>query len=216
MVQLLGLPIGAIPRGTNDKENGVPMRAPLQLPIPPGQDFQFHVDASTAWGWGAWCLVDGTIYYCFGEWTESEKQLQINPLEMGALFLAHAAFAKVVGNRRLPIDFHHAQTCHAVSIRFRARSDNTPTVSGTNTWQSNSDMMVRILKLLYVDMAHHHSVIDASHVPGEINVGADHLSRGREAEFLTFARSLGASTIVLIPPQDLVSTRAQLSAALGS
>ena len=196
-------------------ENGIPMQAPMQLPIPPDQDFEFYVDASTSWGWGAWCKVGDTIYYCFGEWSPAEKLLEINPLEMGALYLAHKAFADIVHNRRLPIQFRHAQTCHAVSIRFRAKSDNTPTVSGTNTWQSNSAIIVRILKLLYVDMAISRSVIDASHVPGETNFGADRLSRGKEAEFLTFARNR-ASSVVSIASQTLASTRAQLSAALAS
>ncbi|XDV16238.1 hypothetical protein PO909_016039 [Leuciscus waleckii] len=113
-------------------------------------------DASTS-GWGA--LLEGRPF--FGQWSEREKLLHINCLEMMAVDNALRRF-------RPQIAGHHVLV----------RSDNMSVVAYINRQGGiTSRNLYRLAKRLLVWAQHNLRSLRAAHVPGHLNVGPDRLSR---------------------------------------
>ena len=114
-------------------------------------------DASTR-GWGA--LHEGKPIS--GLWTETEKRLHINCLEMKAVALSLRAFLPHIKN-------HHVLV----------RSDNMSVVAYINRQGGlRSYSLHRMAKHLLLWAEHNLSSLRAAHVPGILNLGPDMLSRG--------------------------------------
>jgi len=119
-----------------------------------------YTDASLE-GWGAHCGMDTAQ----GKWTAEESLLNINTLELKAVFLALRAFSQTL-------------TGHVVQVA----TDNTTVVAyinkqgGTKSWD-----LCALLWLIMVYCRQRTISLSARHIPGCINVLADQLSRRGQA-----------------------------------
>ena len=115
-----------------------------------------ETDASLA-GWGAVCQ-DQTIG---GPWTTEEKLLHINCLELLGAKFAVQAFAKDKQN-----------------VVIQLHLDNTTAIAYINHMGgTRSTMLCSMARALWDWCLQRHIFLVASHIPGRINVEADHLSR---------------------------------------
>lgn len=188
------------------RSNGVPLECSLQLPVPPGRDVSFHVDAATTLGFGAWARRGSVVYFMHGLWDERERRVDVNVLEAAALYLACTAFSgrRLMGNMRVGMTFRHASTANAVSARFRAHSDNSATVTLLTSGRSRSTKSIAVAKLLHLHLARNRIAIDAKWIPGETaNGGADDLSRDRVAHFCKRMRSRGLDCVLVQVPVSI-------------
>ena len=113
-------------------------------------------DASTS-GWGA--LLEGRPF--FGQWSEREKLLHINCLEMLAVDNALTRFCPQIKG-------HHVLV----------RSDNMSVVSYINRQGGiRSEKLYRLAERLLVWAQCNLRSLRAAHVPGILNLGPDRLSR---------------------------------------
>ncbi|XDV17738.1 hypothetical protein PO909_023557 [Leuciscus waleckii] len=113
-------------------------------------------DASTS-GWGA--LLEGRPF--FGQWSEREKLLHINCLEMLAVDNALTRFCPQIRG-------HHVLV----------RSDNMSVVVYINHQGGiRSRTLHRLTERLLVWAQHNLRSLRAAHMPGHLNVGPDRLSR---------------------------------------
>jgi ribonuclease HI len=119
-----------------------------------------HTDASLE-GWGAHC----THLHAQGRWSNLERSLHINILELKAVLHAVKAFAKFLINKPVQI-----------------ATDNTTVVAyinkqgGTHSWELCA-LLWRILTWCH----QRNIVLSARHIPGCLNVVADQLSRKGQA-----------------------------------
>ncbi|CAM4735368.1 unnamed protein product [Leuciscus chuanchicus] len=113
-------------------------------------------DASTS-GWGA--LLEGRLF--FGQWSEREKLLHINCLEI------------------LPVDNALTRFCPQIrGHHVLVRSDNMSVVSYINRQGGlRSRNLHRLTERLLVWAQRNLLSLRAAHVPGLLNVGPDRLSR---------------------------------------
>ena len=121
----------------------------------PAPDLRLHSDASSS-GWGAQLLDQ----HVSGVWTDQEKLLHINILEMKALFLALQSFRDVIG--------HHVT----------AMCDNSTVVAyvnkqGGTVSRALCSLTSRLLR--WTESLDIH--LNARYLPGQSNVLADLLSR---------------------------------------
>ncbi|XDV39639.1 hypothetical protein PO909_008842 [Leuciscus waleckii] len=113
-------------------------------------------DASTS-GWGA--LLEGRPF--FGQWSEREKLLHINCLEMLAVNNALTHFCPQIKGRHVLV-----------------RSDNMSVVSYINRQGGlRSRNLYRLAERLLVWAQRNLRSLRAAHVPGLLNIGPDRLSR---------------------------------------
>ncbi|XP_076603674.1 uncharacterized protein LOC143330800 [Chaetodon auriga] len=140
----------------------LPWREPglLQQGSPLGRVFFRKVvstDASLR-GWGALC--EGVAVR--GVWTPAQCRLHINRLELLATLLALKHFCPVL-------------TGHHVLIR----TDNTTVVSYINKQGGTRSLpLLKLSHSLLLWCSTHFLSLRATHVPGHLNLGLDHLSRG--------------------------------------
>ncbi|XP_053354207.1 uncharacterized protein LOC128526406 [Clarias gariepinus] len=114
-------------------------------------------DASLS-GWGALC--DGSAIR--GAWSQEQRRLHINYLELLAVFLALRHF-------RLALTGHHVLI----------RTDNTTVVSYINRQGGTRSLpLLKLSHSLLLWSTVHLLSLRATHIPGHLNLGADLLSRG--------------------------------------
>ena len=125
-------------------------------PVP---DLHLYSDASSS-GWGAH-LLDQNVSRV---WSDQEKLLHINLLEMKALFMGLQAFQEDVSGRHVT-----------------AMCDNSTVVAYVNKQGGTVSRALRLLTSCLLRWTESFDVhLDARYLPGEINVLADVLSRRRQ------------------------------------
>ena len=123
----------------------------------PSVDYTIHTDASTQ-GWGACDEVDVGN----GRWSEEEKEMHINCLELLAVKFAIKSF--------LPL---HSNTRH-----IRIMSDNTTAISYINRQGGSHNMSLNDIAVDIWSLCSEYSThVSAAHIPGKHNVLADVASR---------------------------------------
>ena len=119
-------------------------------------DLTINSDASLS-GWGARCHLQSTG----GPWSEEEKRMHINCLELLAATLAVKSFAK-----------------HRSRISILLRIDNTTAVAYINHLGGTiSQDLVELTKNLWIWCLERNIHITAQHLPGLLNTIADAESR---------------------------------------
>ena len=114
-------------------------------------------------GWGAHLEPLGIMMS--GKWSQAEKQLHINNLELMAVSLAL-----------------RQSLTHVKSQCVMVASDNTTTVSYIRRQGGTHSLsLCAETRNLLLWCSEHHIVLRAKHIPGRLNVLADHLSRGGSA-----------------------------------
>lgn len=192
----LSAPCLVIPEGAREemrwwreslgKSNGVSImaRAPT---VYEARELTTYTDASSRDGAGGWTRGK----YLVHRWTERERQALarlatwaaqrdaaridtglINLLEMMAFLICFEAFTRDVRNAMIP-----------------CKVDNMTTVYWLNNRDARHPMAVALLREVHALCLERTLRIDVQHISTELNLGADHLSHGRIAEFLTYAHS---------------------------
>ena len=135
------------------------LSADMCRPIsPPTASLTLETDASKQ-GWGAFCR-ESTLR-TGGPWSPQESQNHISWLELMAAFLAVQCFAR----------YH--QHCH-----IQIYMDNTVAIAYINQMGGTHSRKLCHLALQFWDWCLHKNVtIHAEHIPGRVNVIADHESR---------------------------------------
>ena len=137
---------------------GVSSSGQVFLPPPPSSASVTSTDASNL-GWGAFLHP----YHVSGLWSPQEARLHINSLELLAVFLALQSFEDLIFEQSIMI-----------------RSDNSTVVSYINHQGGTHSPSLCNLTLVLWDWCRERSIhLLASHVPGEDNLLADFLSRGK-------------------------------------
>ena len=125
---------------------------------PPPPRLLISSDASNL-GWGAFLHP----YHVSGVWSPQESRLHINSLELLAVFLALQSFEDLIFGQSILI-----------------RSDNSTVVSYINRQGGTHSPSLCNLTLDLWDWCRERGIhLSASHVPGEDNLLADFLSRGK-------------------------------------
>ena len=114
-------------------------------------------DASNQ-GWGAFCRGQRTG----GPWSLQEKKLHINVLELKAIQIAILTFSKFFPE----VKAIHIQTDNIVALTYLIK------MGGTKGQDLN-----QISKEIWEELLIHGITITAEHLPGKLNVEADHQSR---------------------------------------
>ena len=124
--------------------------------VSPEPQLEIFTDASL-FGWGA--HLDRQVIS--GVWTEDQSLLHINWLEMEAVRLALLHFQAILPHKVVLI-----------------ASDNTTVVAYINRQGgTKSDTLYQLVEKILVWCQYHHIVLRARHIPGNLNVLADLLSR---------------------------------------
>jgi len=136
-------------RDPHHLEGGVPI-------VQSQPDLRLFTDASTE-GWGAHLLKSQAE----GLWSDAQKLLHINNLELQVVLLALQAFEPMVTGRHV-----------------LAMTDNTTVVGQIkNQGGTHSRQLYRVTRELFLWADAHQVVLSAQHIPGRLNVLADLLSR---------------------------------------
>ena len=124
--------------------------------IRPSPDMTITTDASMT-GWGAHCGEEKTQ----GLWTEEEKKLHINALELKAVLFALKSFLKSMTKSQVLV-----------------KTDNTTTVAYINKMGgTKSSDLIQITKELWQFCMDRKIMITAEHLAGKDNITADQQSR---------------------------------------
>ena len=131
----------------------------LEKPFsPPPPLLTLTTDASNL-GWGA----SLPPHHLLGLWSPQDSKLHINMLELKAVFLAHQGFVDQVSR-------------HSVLVK----SDNSTVVSYINHQGGTHSVHLCMATLHLLSWCHQKNIsLTASHFPGEQNLVADFLSRGK-------------------------------------
>ena len=132
------------------------MGVPIQEPVP---DFLLFTDASeTAWG------ARLSTYSASGMWTDTEKLLHINVLELLAVHRALLSFAHLCSDLRIQV-----QTDNTTAVAYLRKGGGTHSRSLQDVaWQ------------IFLFCRTHRIALTSLHIPGKLNVEADALSRLRQ------------------------------------
>ena len=134
---------------------------------PRDHDVLIFTDASNA-GWGAHLNHDST-----GLWSQVEKQLHINVLELKVVILALQHFSK-----------------HCLKKQVLVASDNTTVVAHINKQGgTHSTELCALMWRLLTWCNKHQITLRARHVPGSLNVIADGLSRRNQIQHIEWSLS---------------------------
>ena len=138
-----------------------PKRPSRRIPTPRDHDILIFTDASNA-GWGAHLNHDSVG----GLWSQIEKRLHINVLELKAVILALQ---------------HFSHQCHKKQVLVA--SDNTTVVAHINKQGgTHSTELCALMWRLLTWCNKHQITLRARHVPGSLNVIADGLSRRNQIQ----------------------------------
>ena len=146
--------------------------------VPSHPNFCSQTDASGTWGCAA---VLGS------QWLQWQWPPEWYKIEIMAKELVPIIFACIVWGPRL--SKRH--------INFQC--DNASLVIAINKGSSKDKFVMHLLRSLWFFVAHFDIYVTASHLPGLINITADHLSRGNVAQAFTVTPTL-AQHPTLIPP----------------
>ena len=151
----------------------------------PDLAIKITTDASLK-GWGAHCAGTSTQ----GLWTQEERNLHINALEMKAVSFAVKAFTK-----------------NKSQVSVHLRVDNTTTVAYINKMGGTKSLdLIQISKELWEYCLQKQITLTAEHLPGRLNVQADRESRQykdtsnwmlQKKVFIDITKALGAVQIDL-------------------
>ena len=133
------------------------MKSPVykQLRIPEVSCRMF-TDASRI-GWGA--ILDGIVTQGF--WSDEERELHINCLELKAILLGSQSLCKT-----------------ANGVHIRICTDNSTAVSYINKFGGTQSLAcLKITRLIWEWAIIQNNFISAEHIPGSCNLGADRASR---------------------------------------
>ena len=123
----------------------------------PNVDYTIHTDASNL-GWGA-C---DEIFVSNGRWSEEEKDMHINCLELLAVKFALKSYLPLQRNTR----------------HIRIMSDNTTAISYINRQGGSHNMSLNDISVDIWSLCSQYDIhISAAHIPGKHNVLADLASR---------------------------------------
>ena len=156
----------------------------------PKIDYTIHTDASNL-GWGA---CDDT-QMCNGRWSDEEKELHINCLELIAIKFALKSY--------IP---HNQASKH-----IRIMSDNTSAISYINRQGGSHNMVLNDIAVQTWELCLENGIfISAAHIPGKHNIMADIASREfhDSAEWMISPHIFGKITRAFgMPEIDLFASR---------
>ena len=149
-------------------------------------DIHVYTDASGSWGCGAWVIP--ALNWFQTPWPAATALPSIALKELVPVVFAAAVWG--------PQWQGHFILCH---------SDNAAVVSQINSLHAHDPLACQMLRCLAIFQAHYDFHLRASHVAGIHNQGADHLSRGKVADFLAlFPHNLPPPTQVPVDLQELL------------
>ena len=159
-----------------DDHEGVPLACMAGIP-PAGEagSIAVYADASGEIGWAAWTVTDGNLLWCGGEWsTTAREELHINEKEL---------YASVAGIMTL------AEASGATAVH--SFTDSMVAMGSMRNMTAQSARMQELLAVR-ATWTLASGVHEAAHrVTSKRNLWADMASRGRAAEMMQQATSLG-------------------------
>jgi len=126
--------------------------------LPPNPDVVIYTDASNS-GWGA--HTESRRYHLSGKWTEPQRQLHINLLELKAVVLAVTTWETM---------------CQGKTVLIA--TDNRTVVAYLNHGGGTRSPGLNLVAVQFLTWClSRNLVLRARHIPGQLNVLADELSR---------------------------------------
>ena len=160
---------------------------PLLSSIPLNRATSLTVNAATdafadenEMGIGGWISIDSSIFWFSQKWNkvDLEKFLPISKC-LQRYITSWEALAQLC----IILMVHSKCTYRPGIINIQSGSDNTGAEANINHGFSTTEILSDIIKLVSIKQIQFNTLLNVHHIPGEKNIKADDLSRGRLSTF---------------------------------
>ena len=131
-------------------------------------------------GIGGWISIDSSIFWFSQKWNkvDLEKFLPISKC-LQRYITSWEALAQLC----IILMVHSKCTYRPGIINIQSGSDNTGAEANVNHGFSTTEILSDIIKLVSIKQIQFNTLLNVHHIPGEKNIKADDLSRGRLSTF---------------------------------